>query len=129
MLDLTPEAIERIKALRYDRLLEKHEGPERWASQFQYGDPEFMIIENHAVLLPIEREQQPNITALRVIVSEDSKILTLFLKDTTYTNDLQWEWLESGRLAICEKMSGENFYVATVYHEWFIVENPVFNEP
>ena len=128
LADLTAETIEQIKTLLYDRILEKHEGPAKWVSQFQYGDPEFMMIDNRAVLLPVEREQHANITVLRAIVGEDGTVLTLFLKDTTYVSDPQWEYFEAGRLAFCEKMPGHDFYIATVYHEWFIIQNPVFNE-
>jgi hypothetical protein len=32
-----------------------------------------------------------------------------------------WEDFEAGRIAICEKMPGENFFLTTVYHEWFIL--------
>jgi hypothetical protein len=28
-------------------------------------------------------------------------------------------------VAICERFPGEDFFVATVYHEWFIFENSV----
>ena len=51
------------------------------------------------------------VTMLRVLVS-----------------DPEWEYFEAGRLAICEKIPGENFYVATVYHEWFVIENAVFHD-
>lgn len=117
--DLSPETIEKIKTIRYDQILEKHEGPWKWESEFQYGSPEIMRIENQNVLLPLEEKQHRNITILRVIVSEDSKTLVIFLKDTTYYNDP----FASGYIAICEKFPGEDFYVATVYHEWFILEN------
>ena len=41
-----------------------------------------------------------------------------FLKDTTYDDDLFF----SGYLAICDKLKDEDFYLAIVYHEWFIIE-------
>jgi hypothetical protein len=49
------------------------------------------------------------------------------LKDTTYAQDAKYEWIDAGRLAICEKMSGTDFYIYVVYHEWFIVENELGN--
>jgi hypothetical protein len=123
LADLSSDLIERIKGLRYDQILEKHEGPWGWDSVLEYYKPEFMRIAGRDVLLPVGQDQHPNMTAVRVIASEDGKALTLFLKDTTYTSDPELEWFEAGRIAICEKMPGTEFYVATVYHEWFIVEN------
>jgi len=30
-------------------------------------------------------------------------------------------------MAVCEKVVGEEFFLATLYHEWFIIErSPVF---
>jgi hypothetical protein len=126
--DLPMEVIEKIKALHYDRILEKHEGPWKWASEFEYGGkPEFLTIEDKNVLLPIEREHHSSIHILRTIVSEDGNTLTLFLKDTTFTDDPKWGWLEAGRVAVCEKMRGTDFFVATLYHEWMIIENEGLN--
>lgn len=126
--DLSPEVIEKIKTIRYDQILEKHEGPWKWESEFEFSDPEFIEVEGRSVLLPVERKQHANISILRVSVSPDDKLMTIFLKDTTYSSDPKWEWIEAGYLAICEKMPGQDFYVATLYHERFIVENPVLAE-
>ncbi|MBI5670385.1 MAG: hypothetical protein HZC41_20520 [Chloroflexi bacterium] len=122
LADLSPEVIEKIKTLRYDRILEKHEGPWKWASVLEYYDPELMLIDSRYVLLPLEREQHPNISVLRSIVSADGNTLTLFLKDTTYYPEYESE-MDTGRLAICEKLAGADFYITTVYHEWFVVKN------
>jgi hypothetical protein len=85
--DLPSEVIESIKLLRYDRILEKHEGPERWESVLEFYDPEIIHIDGRNILLPVGREQHPNITVLRTIVSQDERTLTLFLKDTSLTRD------------------------------------------
>lgn len=122
--NLSPAVIERIKSYRYDRILEKHEGPERWASVLRYHDPEFMVVNGYHVLLPIPRQQHPNSTILRCIVSHDGRTLTLFLKDTTHITDPADELFFAGRVAVCEKFEGEQFFLATLYHEWFIVDNP-----
>jgi hypothetical protein len=82
-----------------------------------------MAFDGRAVLLPIEGENHPNVSLVRSIVSEDGETLTLFLKDVTYLSSPADEMFEAGRIAICEKVSGTDFYIATVYHEWFIVEN------
>jgi hypothetical protein len=80
----SPEVIEKIKSYRWDRILEKHEGPWSWESVLKYHQPELMEIDGKYVLLPISQEHHPNITILRCIPSADGNTLTLFLKDTTY---------------------------------------------
>jgi hypothetical protein len=120
LTDLSQEALAKIKAIRYDRIIEKHEGPFSWESVLKYDEPEFLEIEGRWVLLPIGREQHPNITILRTIWSDDSNSLTLFLKDTTYDDAPFF----SGYLAICDQIKDEDFYLAIVYHEWFIIEQP-----
>jgi hypothetical protein len=118
--DLTADALAKIKAFRWDRIIEKHEGPFDWESEFEYSTPEFMTIDGRAVLLPVECSQHANITIVRTIWSADGLALTLFLKDTTYDDN----WFSSGFLAVCDKVPGETFYLAVVYHEWFIIEPP-----
>ena len=64
--DLSPELIERIKAARWDRIIEKHEGPESWEYQLGYrseyvelteaDDAEFLEIDGYFVLLPVESD-------------------------------------------------------------------------
>ena len=120
--ELTDEVLATIKARRYDRMVEKHEGPESWESFFRYGDPEFLQVQGFDVLLPVEKEHHPNITFLRVLVAEQRSALTIFLKDTTFVEEPNDEWFMAGFLAVCERMPGENFYIASVYHEWFIIE-------
>jgi len=73
--------------LALDRIIEKHEGPERWESTLKYADPEFIEIAGYPVLLPVDREHHPNITILRCIASEDHRTLTIFLKDITHVTD------------------------------------------
>ena len=121
--DLSPSVIEKIKSYRYDRILEKHEGPERWASVLKYYEPEFMLINGYQVLLPIAQEQHANMTILRCIVSNNGQTLTLFLKDTTHITDSRDELFFAGRVAVCDKFEGEEFFLAILYHEWFIIEN------
>ncbi len=120
LADLSPEIIEKIKTYRYDRIIEKHEGPERWSSILEFYEPEFLQIDGEDVLLPIGSDQHPNVTILRTIRSVDQDVLIVFLKDTTYYDD----WFSSGFMAVCERFPGERFLLATVYHEWFIFENP-----
>ncbi len=118
--DLSPETLEKIKTLPYDQIREKHEGPWRWKSEFEYGEVEFINMAGYDILLPIEKKYHTNITPLRIIPSADGNTLTIFFQDTSFGNEM----FDSGYLAICEKMPHENFFIATVYHEWFILENP-----
>jgi hypothetical protein len=85
--ELSPQALEKLRAYEYDRIVEKHEGPFRWEAKLRYDELEFLQAEGYDLLLPIGREQHPNITILRCIVSRDNQIITLFLKDTTFTDD------------------------------------------
>jgi hypothetical protein len=119
LTDLTLETLEKIKAIRWDRIIEKHEGPENWASVLEYSEPDFMMIEGRPVLLPVEQSQHSNIEILRTIWSDNRNSLTLFLKDTTYDDN----WYTSGYMAVCDKVLGEDFYLAILYHEWFIIED------
>ena len=80
-----------------------------------------MSVKGYSVLLPIDRDHHPNITFLRCIVGDNGQTLTLFLKDTTFINDPEDEML-AGFVAVCDKMPGEDFYIAILYHEWFIIE-------
>ncbi|WP_232285814.1 hypothetical protein [Crocosphaera chwakensis] len=64
--------LSKIKTVRWDRIIEKHEGPEDWASVFRYSEPEFMQIEGRWVLLHVDSSSHDNITILRTIWSEDS---------------------------------------------------------
>lgn len=71
----------------------------------------------------IDREYHANITILRTTWSGDGNSVTIFLTDSTYELDASGV----GYVAICNKVAGEEFWLAVVYHEWFIIEpDPVF---
>ncbi|WP_449417701.1 hypothetical protein [Phormidium nigroviride] len=116
--NLSTEILDKIKSVRWDRIIEKHEGPENWKSVMRYSEPEFLEIEGRWVLLPVERSHHANISILRTIWSADGNSLTLFLKDTTYDDDPFF----SGFFAVCDRVKGENFFLAILYHEWFVIE-------
>lgn len=118
LANLSEETLTKIKAVRWDRIIEKHEGPDSWSSVLKYYQPEFLEINDHWVLLPIESSNHKNITILRTIWSEDNNSVTVFLKDITYDDDPFF----SGYMAVCDKVKDEDFYLAILYHEWFIVE-------
>ena len=69
------------------------------------------------------KEHHPNITILRHSVAGDGKMLVIFLKDTTFVDKPEDERFFAGFVSICEEMPGENFFIATLYHEWFIIDN------
>jgi hypothetical protein len=41
--------------------------------------------------------------------------------NTTYVPDPQDEMFDAGFVAVCDKMPGEAFFLAIVYHKWFII--------
>ncbi|MFM2305180.1 MAG: hypothetical protein RLZZ135_2593 [Cyanobacteriota bacterium] len=46
------------------------------------------------------------------------------MTDTTYGS----EWYEIGYLAVCDRVAGEEFWLAILYHEWFVIEpDPIFS--
>ena len=108
---LSPETIEKISHYRYDILIEKQE---LWPWESMLHEPayvEFLNIEGFNVLLPVEKENHPNISVLRFLVSDDKQSLTIFLMDTThYTGS------DAGVVAVCDKVPGEDWYIAVIYH-------------
>lgn len=123
--DLSSEIIEKIKSVRWDRIIEKHESPENWGSVLRNYEPEFLEIEGCWVILPVERSHHANITILRTIWSADGNSLTLFLKDITYEDDPFF----SGFMAVCDKVRNEDFFLAILYHEWFVIDRAEVFEP
>lgn len=73
------------------------------------------------MLLPIDQKQHQNITILRSAIDNKDKLLTIFLKDTTYVEEPELEHFTAGFIAICEKVADEDFFVAIIYHGWFII--------
>ncbi|CAN5758360.1 hypothetical protein BH20VER1_BH20VER1_04090 [soil metagenome] len=84
-------------------------------------DADFLDIDGHAVLLPVDRAQHANITVLRCLAAETQEALTIFLKDTTFVSNPADERFAAGFVAVCERLAGEDFFIATLYHEWFIL--------
>lgn len=121
-LGLSPEIIEKIRHCYFDRIVEKHEGPWDWDSVLRFDDLTFINAQGYRVLLPLDEEHYPHLTIHRCIPSQDEQSLTLFIQDTTYTEDLKYARWDSWFIAFCEKFPNENFYLATLYHEWYFVE-------
>jgi len=123
--DLSKDTIEKMKTYRFDRIIEKHEGPEHWGSVIEYYHPEFIEINGRPVLLPVDQGHHENITILRAITDKEEKTITVFLKDTTYVDRPEDEHFEAGFVAICDKVPGEGFFIAILYHEWFIIDEHI----
>ena len=121
---LSPAQLDKIRAWRWDGIIEKHEGPEAWASEIDHHNVEFLDIAGYPVLLPVNQNRHKNITILRSIASQDGNSLTVFLKDTTHYPDPADELFWTGRMAVCDRMPGEDFFLAIVFHEWFVINNP-----
>lgn len=125
--DLSVATRQKIGKLESDRILEKHEGPYNWNWSFRTAeraaDIEFFTIDRRPVLLPIDPEHYANVEISKAIWSADGNSVTIFLTDTTY-------YQVSDRidyLAVCEKVIGEEFLLAIIYHERFVIEpDPIF---
>jgi len=120
---LSTTVLDQIKTWRWDRIIEKHEGPERWRARsnttIRSSSRSQVIQFSCRWTASITR----TFTILRCIASEDHRTLTIFLKDTTYVTDPRDEYFAAGYVAVCERFPGQDFYVAILYHEWFMVEN------
>ena len=139
LADLSETTRQKVAKVRWDRIVEKHEGPFDWQcildddsepdffvagtdlSRFarKIEDvPEFLIVDDRPILLPIPRKYHQNIEISRTIWSADGNSVTIFLTDTTFSTD----WFEIGYLAVCDKVAGENFWLTILYHERFVIE-------
>ena len=112
---LPPDVRERLAKLRWDRIIEKHEGPEDWSYLLKDDYVDFLQIDGFNVLLPVFKDKHTNVTVDRCIVSNDGKTLTIFLRDTTYETGML-----AGYLAVCERVPEQDWFVAIVYHECWI---------
>ncbi len=113
--EVEPEQIKRAAKYRWDRIIEKHEGPWEWDYLLNANLVEFLNVNGFEVLLPIDKEHHPNITITRCVVSADEQTLTIFLQDTTYDTGIF-----AGYLAVCEKVPGQEWYIAILYHECWV---------
>ena len=124
---LPQEIIDALREWRWDRIIEKHEGPWDWQWQIDHGDCEFIEHEGISLLLPLDAERRAHVEILRFLPSAGGSSITLFLKDLTGFG--KWfsaenEMFYAGYLAVCDRFPGQDFYVAVVYHEWFMIEHP-----
>ena len=124
---LGAETVERLRALRYDAIIEKHEGPNQW--RWGFGDvPDYqfapIMLDEYEVLLPIPVQAHANIRLRRLIPAADGKTLTLLLEDYTFATSA----FEAGRLVVCDRLPGTTLYVAIAYHEMFFDDTVLWSD-
>ena len=112
---IPPEVRSRVANFRWDRIIEKHEGPMDWTYLLKDEDVDFLHVGGFDVLLPVDKTKHANITIDRCIVSNDGNTLTIFLEDTTYETGMF-----AGYLAVCERVPEQNWFIAIVYHECWV---------
>lgn len=117
LVDIPANVLAQLANYRWDRIIEKHEGPWDWKCDLSDNYVEFMNIDGFDVLLPIDKENHSNVVVDRCIPSKDGKILTIFLHDRTF--DMGMDML-AGRLTVCERVPEQNWFIAIVYHECWI---------
>ena len=127
LADLSAERRAWLATARWDRIIEKHEGPWRWRWDIAHDDPaderpDFLTLGGYEVLLPVPAAQHAKISPLWLLPSADGQVLTVFLKNMQWA---EWypgtaHWAEVGFLAICERAPDADWYVAILYHEVFL---------
>lgn len=115
--DISEKTLQSVLNNHWDNGIERHE-TSSWAFLLDPPEAEFFNVNGYDVLLPISKNHHPNISILRCIVSDDKQSLTIFLKDTTYTSDTF-----AGFVAVCDKVPGEEWFIAILYHDWHIIDN------
>lgn len=129
LADLSQETLEKIEMMQWDRITENYEGLWGWESVLRSSKPDFLIIDEHPVLLPVDCGYHSNITILRTIWSADNRSLTLLLRDVTCRDKNS---RNDKYIAICNRIAGEDFFLAILYHEWFLIDQsavfPISNE-
>lgn len=131
--DVPQDVKDRLKTRRYDKFVEKHEGPWDYEYLVKNDLAEFLMVDGQAILLPIAHEDGfDKITVNRCIASADGNNITLFLRDRFYSDAYEVDeerekWFYEGFVAICERFEQENFFIALVYHSYYIVECDTLN--
>ena len=119
LADLSLDIRQQITKRRFDLFVDKHEGPWSWEWWLENDEIEFFRVDSFDVLFPVEKRSHQNLTILRCIVGDNGQVLTIFLKDTTYESGVF-----AGRVAVCERVADEQWYLTTLYHEWLIIDDP-----
>ena len=115
LADLSPQTIEKIKDYGIDWLYDKHEHW-GWEWSVEGGRVEFMAIDGHEVLLPLSPEEHRDVRVVRSIISADRASLIVFLMHTM-------EKEAYGYMAFCQRVPGEAFFLARIYHSLHHVDD------
>jgi hypothetical protein len=116
--ELSQDQFNTLLIKKFDFYIEKHEGPFSWKNLIDLkaeSHADFIKISNFDVLLPVESEQHKNIKMNKLILSDDTRYLTIFLQNTSY-----YSGISSGVVAICERFQNETWYVCILYHACLI---------
>jgi hypothetical protein len=121
--DLAPELVRALGAYRLDRLTDKHE---RWLWAYLLPRADFLDLQGYHVLLPVPTRQHAQISLEHLLVAPTGELLTLMLRDTTGWErlqaqpatrvDAQWQEEYVHFLAVCVRVPGQAFFIATLYH-------------
>lgn len=57
----------RVATFRWDRIIEKHEGPEDWSYLLEDDYVDFLHVDGFDVLLPVDKEKHSNINVERCV--------------------------------------------------------------
>lgn len=101
-----------LESYSVDILVEKHEG---WGNRYAKDvNTRIALIGDFKVILPIWHRRESKIDVFRVLPSTDGTMLTIYLNDATYFE-------HDGFIAIAEKVSGTDVFVAVIFHSSFWV--------
>lgn len=132
--DIPSELLDKIKKLRIDRFIEKHEGPWEWESFLKYDDACLVHLKagsgayRYSVLLPFAERHKT--TFEEVLCTESSDMLTLFFVCPSLAgmegekDNRRW----SSFCAICREVPAyglfddTTLYVAILLHEVYLSE-------
>lgn len=132
LADLGPGLLEQLRTLRYDTSIEKHEGPDTWASYLSYPEPDradIWHVRGYNVLLPLPASSHDRLRLVRLTPSVDGTSLTLLLHDNTFYPDYYLSEFYTGRLAVCDRLGDSSLYVAIAYHAMFCDDTVLWRTP
>jgi len=115
--DLTKKQLIKLKSYSLDNLEEnRHE----YFNSFITGS-DFLLIKNRPVLLPVPKKNHLNIKTIKIIISDNDHNAIIYLSDKTYYPQAARK-MDTGYLAICERVTDEAYYITTFYHNWYYID-------
>ena len=127
--DLDAGLVARFADWELDRFWEKHEGPWRWADLLEWQDLGVLELGGYRLVLPIDREDLPNVSLVRALPAPDGETLVLLLLDPSARQRVGGDPTDArfwdGRLVICCRVANSDVWVAVVFHEWYLTRGPL----